>query len=370
MLGKCEKCGKRFSWSEWYEGAAVCRSCSAKQREGWERRSAQLQLQQRQKRTEAEERRAQEDALSAEWDRKGSEQAPLRKAHEVAIEKRRLEDPSSAWSNLALARFYAGELMGWAEAERTLRDAGESETRAEALVRHCYPDEWTPGSLLLKAADGYLRAIAIGFPSDEMSAVARIEYAELGEELVPSTFSDVRYADLQHRLRSLGAAELAGRPSGTLYAKEAERLLRQLLRKEAGDELRLRRLVLKALNAQGRNVWDGFARPRGWEGKRQVAETRISELETLQRLGIAGSSPLRRSVGLDADMDDAYGPEWPQVRQSILARDAHACVECGGRERLHVHHILPVRQGGDHDPGNLMTLCNACHAANHAHMTA
>jgi 5-methylcytosine-specific restriction protein A len=28
-----------------------------------------------------------------------------------------------------------------------------------------------------------------------------------------------------------------------------------------------------------------------------------------------------------------------------------------------VHHILPLSQGGTHDPSNLMSLCKACHSS-------
>jgi 5-methylcytosine-specific restriction protein A len=65
---------------------------------------------------------------------------------------------------------------------------------------------------------------------------------------------------------------------------------------------------------------------------------------------------------------------WPKVKASILRRDGYACRKCGavfrgsaGRRRksgsLEVHHILPRSRGGSDHPGNLITLCQACHRA-------
>jgi 5-methylcytosine-specific restriction protein A len=75
---------------------------------------------------------------------------------------------------------------------------------------------------------------------------------------------------------------------------------------------------------------------------------------------------------------------WPRIKAAVLRRDAYTCQDCGevfghprrkvfdpsarkGRgayrwESLEVHHIVPrYRRGSDH-PGNLKTLCPACHS--------
>jgi 5-methylcytosine-specific restriction protein A len=74
---------------------------------------------------------------------------------------------------------------------------------------------------------------------------------------------------------------------------------------------------------------------------------------------------------------------WIRVKGAVLRRDRYVCQDCGddfgGRRRkafdpnvrrgkggyvwdsLEIHHIIPrSKQGSDH-PGNLMTLCPACH---------
>ena len=75
-----------------------------------------------------------------------------------------------------------------------------------------------------------------------------------------------------------------------------------------------------------------------------------------------------------------YGPQWPEIRQSILARDGHRCRLCGQdalqegavSRPLEVHHLTPVRSFMAqyarpmalhlaHAPENLLTLCSVCH---------
>ena len=61
-------------------------------------------------------------------------------------------------------------------------------------------------------------------------------------------------------------------------------------------------------------------------------------------------------------------PDWTKVREGILLRDNHQCVECGISCRsadADVHHLLPRSAGGTDEPSNLVTLCDGCHAAHH-----
>lgn len=54
---------------------------------------------------------------------------------------------------------------------------------------------------------------------------------------------------------------------------------------------------------------------------------------------------------------------WKTLRMAILERDGFRCRDCGGRGRLEVDHIKPVRThpGLAYAPGNLQALCPACH---------
>jgi hypothetical protein len=58
-------------------------------------------------------------------------------------------------------------------------------------------------------------------------------------------------------------------------------------------------------------------------------------------------------------------------RHEILERARWRCQKCGADPqvddiRLQVHHIQPVHRGGENDEGNLIALCDACHAGEHA----
>ena len=55
------------------------------------------------------------------------------------------------------------------------------------------------------------------------------------------------------------------------------------------------------------------------------------------------------------------------VREYVLARDAHTCQWCQGKSKdpiLNVHHIESRKTGGD-SPDNLITLCQTCHELIH-----
>ena len=56
------------------------------------------------------------------------------------------------------------------------------------------------------------------------------------------------------------------------------------------------------------------------------------------------------------------------VREYVLWRDNHKCQHCKGKSKdpvLQVHHLESRKTGGDR-PGNLLTLCKACHGKYHA----
>ena len=56
---------------------------------------------------------------------------------------------------------------------------------------------------------------------------------------------------------------------------------------------------------------------------------------------------------------------WSAIRQKVLKRDKNTCQDCKTKiKKLHIHHIVPRKQGGtDHDD-NLVTLCASCHGRN------
>ena len=65
------------------------------------------------------------------------------------------------------------------------------------------------------------------------------------------------------------------------------------------------------------------------------------------------------------EMKKRYGGAWPAIRKRFIT--AHPLCEVCKREgritaAAEVHHIVPLADGGTHDPTNLMALCKACHS--------
>lgn len=61
-----------------------------------------------------------------------------------------------------------------------------------------------------------------------------------------------------------------------------------------------------------------------------------------------------------------YGEDWTAIRAAVLERDDHRCQLCGRPRRLEVHHLRKWTPGTAHDPNNLLTLCEPCHAQAHS----
>lgn len=66
--------------------------------------------------------------------------------------------------------------------------------------------------------------------------------------------------------------------------------------------------------------------------------------------------------------ENQYGPDWKNMRATILQRDNFTCSLCGTpgtSQTLHIHHKTPFKSFVSpleaNTPGNLITLCPACH---------
>jgi len=61
-------------------------------------------------------------------------------------------------------------------------------------------------------------------------------------------------------------------------------------------------------------------------------------------------------------------PDWSWRRQEVIERDGWRCRHCGRNMRRsrvprHIHHVIPSgRPEGNHSLGNLILLCEICHA--------
>ncbi len=82
----------------------------------------------------------------------------------------------------------------------------------------------------------------------------------------------------------------------------------------------------------------------------------------------AATQDTLRADGMWGNDANAYGADWPHLRELVRARDDYRCQICGTPESgraFHVHHIQPFRSFADPREANrlenLITLCPACH---------
>ena len=122
-----------------------------------------------------------------------------------------------------------------------------------------------------------------------------------------------------------------------------------------------------------RRVQQGTHETLGWgeiDLPEQVMETEAFRLT----LSSALVEDLAEAGVMLAPLD--YGPAWPEIRKTILARDGHKCRMCGTTAQpghpLEVHHLTALRTflaqyprqealRLAHAPENLFTVCPPCH---------
>ena len=56
-----------------------------------------------------------------------------------------------------------------------------------------------------------------------------------------------------------------------------------------------------------------------------------------------------------------HTPEWARARRERLDLDGWRCRQCGRAGRLEVHHIVSLKDNGNHALDNLITLCREHH---------
>jgi hypothetical protein len=160
--------------------------------------------------------------------------------------------------------------------------------------------------------------------------------------------------DITARLLALGASEeeiehyvFFTNPEGQLDAPEICELLAW------ASETRCRLLVADAFT--------GFLVQHDLDGNLgKDVEKAWQRLDRFLAAGIAGRKyDQRHSVERRA----RNSARWQRARAEARKRDGEQCQQCGSSERLQVHHIVPLSQGGDrYALSNLVTLCQECHA--------
>ena len=63
-----------------------------------------------------------------------------------------------------------------------------------------------------------------------------------------------------------------------------------------------------------------------------------------------------------------FTKEWINLKEKILERDNHTCLNCGRKTHLHVHHLLyeEGKEVWEVPEWYLVTLCDSCHKREHS----
>ena len=104
-------------------------------------------------------------------------------------------------------------------------------------------------------------------------------------------------------------------------------------------------------------------RPCSFSGCPKLTEGRFCEEHEKQE------SRRYEKYGRDPAVKKRYGRAWQRIRDRYAAEHplCESCLEEGRLTAMEeVHHRLPLTEGGTHDEGNLVSLCQSCHARIHA----
>lgn len=81
------------------------------------------------------------------------------------------------------------------------------------------------------------------------------------------------------------------------------------------------------------------------------------------QIWLENEEPLQRDLHV-------YPEDWVNRRKFVAQREKYHCQSCKrvGELGFHVHHILPLKNGGTNALDNLAYLCQYCHENQHDHM--
>jgi predicted HNH restriction endonuclease len=102
----------------------------------------------------------------------------------------------------------------------------------------------------------------------------------------------------------------------------------------------------------------------------KIIDHLMSENEFLRtRLDLAEKETKARDETIESlqyDIDALYKRNRSKkVKKEALKRDGYSCVKCGSKNRLHVHHVIPLSKQGKDILSNVETLCIECHIDAH-----
>ena len=105
---------------------------------------------------------------------------------------------------------------------------------------------------------------------------------------------------------------------------------------------------------------------------RKALDSRLRNLQVGEKLMITFRVDIETAPGKirGGQNSERHMPAYAVWRRAVMERDGYLCRLCGARGELHAHHIMAWSKRADlrFDVANGLTLCPACHAAQHPHL--
>lgn len=125
---------------------------------------------------------------------------------------------------------------------------------------------------------------------------------------------------------------------------------------EKNKDPEFRKKVSEGLKRRRQTLGDNYHSP---ETKRKIGEATVKHWneyddETRQHMlaVLKDNATAKRTYG-------PYDLDWKRLSAKLCSNGI--CHRCGSRQDLHVHHIIPVREGGQRERKNLVVLRSSCH---------
>jgi len=123
----------------------------------------------------------------------------------------------------------------------------------------------------------------------------------------------------------------------------------------------LKKDAYRSLEKLPHQIIDNFIK-NNW---RKIMDKEIAK--ELRKKGFKGATQWtvkyrRRKLGFKKYLSGDVLKHKAWVRTQAIRKYGNKCELCGYRLSLDVHHIMPKKEGGQHEINNLMVLCPNCHA--------
>lgn len=94
----------------------------------------------------------------------------------------------------------------------------------------------------------------------------------------------------------------------------------------------------------------------------------LNTLSKPKKLVISKSKSISKPKIVAKTRDYSYGDNWLKFSGTVKKEQGSKCSECPSYDRVELHHIIPLSQGGKNNRLNMKPLCHKCHNKKHRHM--